>query len=89
MHPEKQYNITIMDMNNVIGDRSLFRIGEPIAINAQEYYSEPDDIFQALSQFLFITDISYTLRNDADIQLTVNSIKYQEKLLQQLVKLIR
>ena len=89
MHPEKQYNITIMDMNRVVGDRSLFRIGEPIAINAQEYYDEPDDVFQALSQFLFITDISYTLRNDADIQLTVNSIKYQEKLLQQLVKLIR
>jgi hypothetical protein len=89
MHPEKQYNITIMDMNRVTGDRSLFRIGEPIAINAQEYYDEPDDVFQALSQFLFITDISYTLRNDADIQLTVNSIKYQEKLLQQLVKLIR
>lgn len=89
MHPEKQYNITIMDINRVVGDRSLFRIGEPIAINAQEYYDEPDDVFQALSQFLFITDISYTLRNDADIQLTVNSIKYQEKLLQQLVKLIR
>ena len=89
MHPEKQYNITIMDMNRVTGDRSLFRIGDPIAIHAQEYYDESDDVFQALSQFLFITDISYTLRNDADIQLTVNSIKYQEKLLQQLVKLIR
>ena len=63
--------------------------GYGIQINANEYYDENDDIYTALKQYLFITDVSYTLRKDDDLNITVNSIKYQEKLLQSLVKLIR
>ena len=63
--------------------------GQGIQINANEYYDENDSIYNALKQYLFITDVSYSLRNDADINITVNNIKYQEKLLQSLVKLIR
>ena len=65
------------------------RIGDPIKVNADEYYDEYDDVKEALKQYLFISDLSYNLRSDADIGITVNTIKYQDKLLQRLVKLIK
>ena len=43
----------------------------------------------SLIQYLYITDISYDLRQDDSIQLTVNSIKYRDKVIGELVKLIR
>ena len=58
-------------------------------LKANEYYDANDSIYNALVQYLFITDISYTLRKDDDLNITINNIKYQEKLLQSLVKLIR
>jgi hypothetical protein len=65
------------------------KIGESILIDAEEYYDDPDDIYKSLSQYLFISDISYSLRKNSDIQVTVNTIKYQDKLIQRLVKLIK
>ena len=64
-------------------------IGEGIKISAEDYTNDRDDIYEALSQLLFITDISRDLRNDGDCQLTVNTIKYQDKLIRRLAKLIR
>lgn len=88
--PEKNYTMSLIDINSLKGyvGQELFP-GQGIAIDANQYYDEDDDIYQALSQYLFITDVSYDLRDDASINITVNSIKYQEKLLQSLVKLIR
>jgi hypothetical protein len=65
------------------------RIGESILVDADEYYDKRDDVYNAMSQYLFITDITYDLRKDSDISLTVNAIKYQDKLIQRLVKLIK
>ena len=65
------------------------KIGESILVDAEEYYDRRDDLQRALSQYLFITDLSYDLRKDSDISLTVNAIKYQDKLIQRLVKLIK
>lgn len=88
--PEKQYNITFIDAAALDGyEGQELRIGDNILIRTSDYYDAVDEVYRALNQYLFITDISYSLRQDTDIQLTVNNIKYQDKLLQSLVKLIR
>jgi len=88
--PERQHNITVIDATSLKGYKgNEIRVGDGIQIDAQAYYNEYDQIYKSLSQYLFITDISYTLRSPTDISLTVNSIKYQDKLIQRLVKLIK
>lgn len=87
-YPEKNYNITIIntaELNGYIGQELL--IGDNILV--ESFYDEYDDIYEALNQYLFITDIQYNLRSDGDINLTVNNIKYDDKLIKDLVKLIR
>lgn len=89
-YPERQYNITVIDVAQLKGyEGQELELGDPIAVNAFEYYDDYDEIFNTLSQYLFITDISYTLRKEGDINLTVNAIKYQDKLIRNLAKLIR
>ena len=88
--PEKGYSLSVIDYYSLMGYHGEeLKPGYGIQLNANEYYDENDDIYRALSQYLFITDVSYTLRKDDDLNITVNNIKYQEKLLQSLVKLIR
>lgn len=88
--PEKGYSVSMIDIHSLTGYIGQeLKPGQGILLDASEYYDEYDDLYAALSQYLFITDVSYSLRSDADISITVNSIKYQEKLLQSLVKLIR
>lgn len=89
-YPERAYNISVIDvasLKHYYGQE--LKIGDNIALNQKEYYDEYDDLAKSLSQFLFITDISYNLRSDADINLTVNTIKYQDKLIQSLARLIK
>lgn len=97
---ENNYNISLINAyrNLSIKDGTTsfssyrgqeLKIGESILIDADDYYDTRDDIHQALSQYLFITDLSYDLRKDSDVSLTVNPIKYQDKLIQRLVKLIK
>jgi hypothetical protein len=88
--PERGYSISVIDAASLSGYKGQeLHIGDAIQLDAEEFYDEYDAIKKTLSQYLFITDISYDLRKDSDIQLTVNSIKYQEKLIQRLVKLIK
>ena len=83
--PENGYSISIIDISNILGYYGQeITIGDGIKIK-----TEADALRNALSQYLFVTDISYDLRKDNGIQLTVNSIKYQDKLIQRLVKLIK
>lgn len=88
--PEKEYTISLLDINSLSGykGQEIFP-GQGILLKANEYYDTNDSIYNALNQYIFITDVSYSLRSDGDISITVNSIKYEEKLLQSLVKLIR
>lgn len=87
---ETQYSITMIDLAHLHGYQGQeFRIGMPIEIDAEEYYDEFDDIKRSLQQYLYITDLSYTLRQDKDISITVNSIKYQDKVIKELIRLIR
>lgn len=88
--PEKGYSISIIDLDRLQGYYGQeLSISTGIEIDAGEYHDSFDYLSKALSQYLFITDISYDLRKPSDIQITVNSIKYQDKLIQRLVKLIK
>ena len=90
MSPEKEYNITIIDVQALEGYHGQeLHIGDGILLKASDYYDAVDETYRALNQYLFISDINYSLRQDTDIALTVNIIKYQDKLLQSIVKLIR
>lgn len=90
-YPERGYTITVIDNLSLLHgyEGQELKIGDSIALRANEFYDGFDDIKNSLSQYLFITDIKYTLRKDTDVSLTVNSIKYQDKMLQRLVKLIK
>lgn len=88
--PEKQYNITTIDIAALEGYTGQeLTIGDNILLETSDFYTDVDDMYRSLNQYLFISDISYSLRQDTDIKLTVNTIKYQDKLLQSIVKLIR
>lgn len=88
--PERGYTLTIHDLASLQGyhGQSL-RIGDPIRLHALEYYDTLVNVSDALNQYLFISDISYNLRSDTSISITVNSIKYQDKVMQRIVRLIQ
>lgn len=87
---ERQYNIQTIDLAGLKGyEGQQLQIGDAIQLDADELYEAYDDIKTSLLQYLYISDISYDLRNDANIQLTVNDIKYSDKVIGELVKLIR
>lgn len=89
-NPERNYSLTFIDISSLRGyEGQHLEIGTSIQLDVNEYVEEYGDLSQALSQFLFISDISYDLRKDSDINLTVNIIKYQDKLIQRLAKLIK
>ena len=103
--PEKQYslnlinNVTLFQYNEEKDEKVIkpiyapftnkVNIGDPIQIKSLEYRNQLDDIYHILAQYLFISDINYNLRVDGDLQVTVNNLKAQDKLIQSLVKLIR
>lgn len=88
--PETEYSITILDAYSLKGySGEDIRVGYPILIDATEYQLENIQAQKAIDQYLFITDISYSLRSDLNISITVNSIKYDDKLIERLVKFIR
>lgn len=89
-NPERNYSLTFIDIHSLRGyEGQKLTIGDSIQLDINDYVEEYGDLSQALSQFLFISDISYDLRKDSDINLTVNIIKYQDKLIQRLAKLIK
>ena len=93
--PERNYNISTIDvaqLRGYKGDATVLHVGDAIELDPNEYVdtkAADDPVYSALNQYLFISDISYKLRSDADIQLTVNDIKYEDKLIKSLATLIR
>lgn len=88
--PEADYTIAVIntaELNNYYGQE--IRIGDGIRIKAHEYYNEYDQIYRSLSQYLFISQVSYSLRNPLDISLTVNDVQYEDKIIQRLAKLMK
>jgi len=87
---ERQYNITMIDIKHLKGYIGQeIKIGDGIQIEADEYYDEFDEIKNSLQQYLFVTDESYSLRKDSDVSLTVNIVRYKDKIVKELLKLIR
>ena len=90
IQPEAQYNITTIDINNLQGYKGQeLNIGDVIDLTSDELYNNYDDLKTSLQQHLFITDLNYTLRSDKDIAIGVNVIKYGDKVIKELIKLIR
>jgi hypothetical protein len=88
--PERDYSITISDIASLLGYKGEeLHIGMAIQLNNTDYFIGGGSIIKALEQLLFISDISYTLRSDTDISITVNNIKYEDKLIEKLVRLIK
>jgi hypothetical protein len=88
--PEINYSITVLDIYSLKGySGEELKIGYPILVDVTEYQLDNLAAKKAIDQYLFITDISYKLRTDVNINITVNSVKYDDKLIQKLVKLIR
>ena len=91
--PERNYDVSVIDVLNLKGydiSKPLLQIGNAIQLDPNDYEQDPDNsIYDGLKQYLFISDISYTLRKDNDIKLTVNDIKYEDKLIKSLAKLIK
>ena len=88
--PEKQYNISIIDIYNLKGyNNQKIQVTDQIRLAGQDFYDEIDELKDLINQPLFVSEISYSLRSDGDIKLTVNVIKYQDKLIRKLVSLIK
>lgn len=88
--PEVNYSMTILDVFSLHGYKGEeLKIGYPIMVNVSDYQLDNLRMQKDMDQYLFITDITYSLRSDSNINITVNSIKYDDKLIQKLVKLIR
>lgn len=88
--PENNYDVSIINRGDLEGPGFVPEIGQGILMNASYYAQIASRNFtSAIQQYLFVTDISYTLRSNSDIKLTVNSIKYSDKLIQRMAKLIR
>lgn len=90
INPEAEYSIAVLhtsELKDYYGQE--IRIGDGIKIDAQQYYNEYDQIYRSLSQYLFVSKITYSLRNPIDISLTVNDVQYEDKLVQRLVKLMK
>lgn len=89
-YPERKYNISVIDINSLKGYYGQeLKVSDSILLNVGDYTDQYDDLRTAISQHLYISDISYTLRKDDDIQLTVNTVKYQDKMIKKLARLIR
>lgn len=88
--PEKQYNISVIDVYSLKGyNNQKIQVTDQIRLAGQDFYDEMDELKDLINQPLFVSEISYSLRSDGDIKLTVNVIKYQDKLIRKLVSLIK
>lgn len=88
--PERQYNISITDLYLLKGYHGQeLKIGDPIELRADDFYSKQDLIYKSLKQYLFISDLSYDLRNQSKLTVTINNVKYSDKLINRLVSLIK
>lgn len=94
-NPEQSYNVTVIEN---FGSPEFgycgqeLKIGDGIRVNANELVGADDindDLHKSLNKWLFISDIKYNLRTDTDISLTVNTVKYKDKIIKRLAKLIK
>lgn len=88
--PERKYSLTINDLYTLKGyEGQELRTGDPIELLAEDFYDKNDLIYKSLKQYLFISNIQYTLRNPTQISVTVNNIRYSDRLINRLAQLLR
>jgi hypothetical protein len=88
-NPEPEYSVTAIDLKNITGiDLYELELGDQIRIEDNAIETKPDELKRLLQQRLFISKIDYTLRSDDNIKLTVNPVRYDDVLLDRLVKLL-
>lgn len=88
--PENDFSVTVINRSELTGSGYVPSIGQGILVDPTYYSNLTSTNFSsAVQQYLFVTDVSYTLRSASDIKLTVNAIKYSDKLIQRLAKLIK
>ena len=88
--PEKSYDISIIDITNLKGYQGQqINVTDQIRLGSIDFYNDLDELKNILDQPLFVTSVQYKLRSDTDMKLTVSTIKYQDKMIERLVKLIK
>lgn len=87
--PEPTYSLSMIDIYNVNGgEDNTLSITDQIHIEDNIIEKYPTEIKYLLSKALFVSGITYTLRSDAEIQLTVNPVRYGDVLLRRLAQLL-
>lgn len=84
--PQVQFSLTVFQFDQA---NSPLRIGDQISLNVEDLYKEYSIIKEALENKLFITEISYNLRKKDSINLSIQTVSYQDRLLSKLIKLIK
>ena len=89
-YPQYTYNISVIDYADLQGyTGEELHISDSIRVDAAKYIKDSTlDIYKALQEYLFITDISYTLRQENTLSLTVDNVKYEDKLVNILASLV-
>lgn len=88
--PERKYSLTINDLYALKGyEGQELRIGDPIELFAEDFYDKKDLIYKSLKQYLFISNLQYTLRDPTKRSITVNNIRYSDRLINRLAQLLR
>ena len=83
--PEAQYSLGMIDIYNIKNALATsIQLTDKILIEYEFFENKPTQIQNLLKEPLYITGISYSLRSDTDIEITVNSIKYTDKLISRL-----
>ena len=87
--PEYDFSATVIEATKLKGYTGQeLHIGDPIKIEMQDVMDTGKDN-TSLQQLLYISGISYSLRKDSSTELTLNTLKYNDKLAQKLAKLIK
>jgi hypothetical protein len=101
--PEPDYSVSMLDVYNEDASiRSFIEISDQIKINTNEtgYNIEYDEyeksskkaysnkLEELLKKTLFISEISYSLRSDGDVSVTVNPVRYSDVMIDRLAKLL-
>jgi hypothetical protein len=88
--PERQYGMTVIDINALHGYKGQeINVTDQIRIATGDFYPDLDQLKNVLDQPLFVNQVEYSLRSDSDIKLTVNTVQYQDKMIKRLAKLIK
>lgn len=87
--PEYDFSATVVEASKLKGYTGQeLHIGDPIKIEMQDVMNLGKDNTD-LQQLLYISGISYSLRKDSSTELTLNTLKYNDKLAKKLAKLIK